>query len=182
MTKCSIKPCGNDAVVKGLCRKHYMRLRRNGDATATKTPGPKPKADFIEELARAMISNRSSPRTLARSRRASTLLLSISPEIRRYIKTLTGPRGVNVSRLLRLAEDEALRQLAKDPGFDSSIVPDPDLLLLDHPDYRQARAGYLSSVLKIIRAKRKRGDASSRSSSRRRERRPIRISRRVNNR
>ena len=62
MTKCSISRCGNDAVVKGLCRKHYMRLRRNGDATATKTPGPKPgKADpIIEELARAMVRDRSS--------------------------------------------------------------------------------------------------------------------------
>jgi hypothetical protein len=50
MTRCSIKRCGNEAVIKGLCRKHYMRLRRNGDATVTKTPGPKPRADPLDEL------------------------------------------------------------------------------------------------------------------------------------
>ena len=111
MPKCSIKRCGNDAVIKGLCRKHYMRLRRNGDATATKTPGPKPrKADPIEEVARAMVRDRS-PRTLARCRRASTLLLALSPEIRKdYLTTSTADGAVNVSKLLRLAEDELLRQ------------------------------------------------------------------------
>ena len=83
MTECSITRCGNDAVIKGLCRKHYMRLRRNGDATATKTPGPKPReADPLEEFARTMVRDRS-PRTLARCRRASTLLLAFGPEITR---------------------------------------------------------------------------------------------------
>ncbi len=143
MTKCSIKRCGNDAVVRGLCRKHYMRLRRNGDATVTKTPGPKPrKADPIEELARTMVRDRSS-RTLARCRRALTLLASLSPEIGDDCGDASKTDGaVNVSKLLRLVEDEVLRQVVKVHGLDSQIV-------------HQSRAGYLSVVLKSIRARRR---------------------------
>jgi len=151
MPKCSIKRCGNDAVIKGLCRKHYMRLRRNGDATTTKTPGPKPRADPIEEAARMMVRDRS-PRTLARCRRALTLLARLSPEIQKdYLTNSTADGAVNVSKLLRLAEDELLRQIAKVHGlveFDSGAVPN----LLDNPDYRQVRAGFLSAGLKGIRA------------------------------
>jgi len=149
MTKCSIQRCGNDAVIKGLCRKHYMRLRRNGDATATKTPGPKPRADPIEEAARMMVRDRS-PRTLARCRRALTLLAGLSPETRKdYLTTSTADGAVNVSKLLRLAEDELLRQIAQVHGLDSRTVSNL------HPGYRQVRAGLLSTGLKSIRAWRK---------------------------
>jgi hypothetical protein len=148
MLKCSIKRCGNEAVAKGLCRKHYMRLRRNGDATATKTPGPKPRADPVEELARSMVRDRS-PRTLARSRRALTFLLALGSEIAMdYAKTSTADGAVNVSKLLRLAEDEVLRQMAKVHGFDSRRAPD----VFGNPDNRQLRADWLSASLKSIRA------------------------------
>ncbi len=41
--KCSIHGCINEAAVRGLCRMHYMRARRTGDATRTHQRGPKPK-------------------------------------------------------------------------------------------------------------------------------------------
>ena len=40
---CSIQGCLNKGVVRGLCRMHYMRARRTGDATHTRQRGPKPK-------------------------------------------------------------------------------------------------------------------------------------------
>jgi hypothetical protein len=39
---CSIQGCAGKAIAKGLCSKHYMRLRRTGDATKVTKPGPKP--------------------------------------------------------------------------------------------------------------------------------------------
>jgi hypothetical protein len=41
-----------------------------------------------------------------------------------------------------------MSQIAKVDGLDSRTVQN----LLDNPDYRQFRAGYLSAVLKSIRA------------------------------
>lgn len=39
---CSVPGCGAPAKVKGVCGRHYMRLRRHGDAGVTNPPGPKP--------------------------------------------------------------------------------------------------------------------------------------------
>jgi hypothetical protein len=154
MTKCSITRCGNDAVIKGLCRKHYMRLRRNGDATVTKTPGPKPRADPHDELARKMVRDRS-PRTLARCRRAWTLSHAIGPKfIQEYLAASKIDGAVNVSKLLRLAEDEVLRQIHEVQQLGNGTVQN----LLDNPDYRQFRASPLSVCLKSIRAWRKRNE------------------------
>ncbi len=47
---CSILGCVNNAVVRGLCRMHYMRARRTGDATRTRKRGPKPKPFVDPEL------------------------------------------------------------------------------------------------------------------------------------
>ena len=44
MSNCTIENCPNEAVAKGLCPQHYMRVRRTGSATAPPAkPGPKPK-------------------------------------------------------------------------------------------------------------------------------------------
>jgi uncharacterized protein involved in exopolysaccharide biosynthesis len=50
---CSIQGCPNKAVVRGLCRMHYMRARRTGDATRTRQRGPKPKPFGDPELSKA---------------------------------------------------------------------------------------------------------------------------------
>lgn len=30
MKKCSVDGCNNNSICKGLCNKHYLRLKRNG--------------------------------------------------------------------------------------------------------------------------------------------------------
>jgi hypothetical protein len=150
MKKCSIKRCGNAAAVKGLCHKHYRRLRRNGDATATRKPGRKPDLDHeLEESARELVCDRS-PRTLARCRRALALLQTLDSEIRRdYITTSTADGAVNVSKLLRLTEDEVLRRVAKVHRIDRRGAQ----CWVEHPYYRRGRALALNSVLKGFRAR-----------------------------
>jgi hypothetical protein len=39
---CTIDGCEGKPFAKGLCSKHYMRLRRAGDPNVTRKPGPKP--------------------------------------------------------------------------------------------------------------------------------------------
>jgi hypothetical protein len=142
MTRCSIKRCGNEAIIKGLCRKHYMRLRRNGDATVTKKPGPKLRADPLDELARKMVRDRS-PRTLARCQRALTLLGGLSSETGDACGDASKTDGAfNVSKLLRLTEDETLRKVVEVYGSDSLAV-------------QQNRSGYLCVVLKVLRRRRR---------------------------
>jgi hypothetical protein len=47
---CSIEGCGAKTVAKGLCAKHYMRLKRTGDAVKTGRPGPKPQPHLGREF------------------------------------------------------------------------------------------------------------------------------------
>jgi hypothetical protein len=87
-----------------------MRLRRNGDAAVTKLPGPKPRQDDpLEELARMLVRDRS-PRTLARCRRASTLLMALSPNLGSVTWRGRWSRAINVSKLLRLVEEEVVQR------------------------------------------------------------------------
>jgi hypothetical protein len=145
LMKCSIKRCGGKAAVRGLCRKHYMRLRRNGDAAVTKLPGPKPRQDDpSEELARMLVRDRS-PRTLARCRRASTLLMALSPKSRKhYVARSMVDGAMNVSKLLRLVEDEVVRRrIAAIQGSHRTIAQ----TLLGNSD---SRARFLRVALKGI--------------------------------
>jgi hypothetical protein len=123
-----------------------MRLRRNGDAAVTKLPRLKPRQDDpLEELARMLVRDRS-PRTLARCRRASTLLMALSPKSRKhYVARSMVDGAMNVSRLLRVVEDEVVRQrIAAVRGKHRTIAQS----LLASSD---ARAGFLRVVLKDIR-------------------------------
>jgi len=147
LMKCSIKRCGNKVAVKGLCRKHYMRLRRNGDAAVTKLPGPKPRQDDpLDELARMLVRDRS-PRTLARCRRASTLLITLTPKSRKhYVARSMVDGAINVSKLLRLVEEEVVgRRIAAVRGSHRTIAQS----LLANSD---SRARFLRAALKGIRA------------------------------
>jgi hypothetical protein len=147
LMKCSIKRCGNKVVVKSLCRKHYMRLRRNGDGAVTKLPGPKPRQDDpLEELARMLVRDRS-PRTLERCRRASTHLMALSPKSRKhYVVRSMVDGAVNISKLLRLVEDEVVRcRIAVVRGTHRTIAQ----RLLANSDLR---ARFLRVALKDIRA------------------------------
>jgi hypothetical protein len=147
LMKCSIRQCGSKAAARGLCRKHYMRLRRNGDAAVTKLPGPKLRQDDpLEELARMLVRDRS-PRTLARCRRASTLLMALSPKSRKhYVARSMVDGAINVSKLLRLVEEEVVRRrIAAVQGSHRMIAR---TLLADS----DSRARFLRAALKDIRA------------------------------
>lgn len=52
---CAIEACDEKAAARGYCRKHYMRLRRNGDPTEARRRGRAPDADL--EVARALFPN-----------------------------------------------------------------------------------------------------------------------------
>jgi hypothetical protein len=156
MKKCSIHPCDNPAIIKGLCRKHYMRLRRNGDAAVTRKPGPKPSQaagdKHVEELIDMLAGNRS-PRTRARCRRVAVLLMSLGDiDLEGFITTSEANGVINVSNLLRRAEDETLRQRGEGEwGFDSRMVEN----LLNNPACREIRTSIFTNVSKSIRALRK---------------------------
>jgi hypothetical protein len=98
---CTISKCRNKAVAKGLCAKHYMRARRAGDPTKVRKPG-RPRA----RLTQLMAGTNWSPRTLARFRRASRLLLKFTDKsAKRLMAEATRSNGsVNVSKLLKICD------------------------------------------------------------------------------
>jgi hypothetical protein len=98
---CKIDGCGRASVAKDLCGKHYMRLRRTGDANRVRKSGPKRSESLTRSLLREW-----SPRTRARFDRALRMLLSAGgrEEAEQAIKLSTRPNGsVNVSKLLGMA-------------------------------------------------------------------------------
>ena len=73
---CSIEGCDGKTVAKGLCAKHYMRVRRTGDPSKTRPPGPPRKAGLTAFL-RGQFSDLSS-RTQSRHIRAYKLLTAFA--------------------------------------------------------------------------------------------------------
>jgi hypothetical protein len=98
---CSIRGCRNLARANGLCQKHYMRVRRHGDANTTSKRGPKP-------FGVSSMFSKSSPRTQARYRRALNLggaYKMSGPVFERALDEATRPNGsINVTGLLRAIE------------------------------------------------------------------------------
>jgi hypothetical protein len=41
--RCKVQDCTHDAVARGMCMMHYMRVRRTGDSDIKGKPGPKPR-------------------------------------------------------------------------------------------------------------------------------------------
>src|SRR3954447_25411761 len=96
---CSIDGCDGAVLAKGLCGKHYMRLRRTGDPCRTRKSGPKPST--LAQM-RALLPEWSE-RTLSRYKLAM-MLFPNAEERRQGIAAASRPNGsVNVSRFLDIA-------------------------------------------------------------------------------
>jgi hypothetical protein len=100
---CSIKGCEDKPIARGLCAKHYMRLRRTGTTDDGRKPGRPP--DEVLALIRTMVSDYS-PRTIARYARAMRLLDVLDDKSKEEIvRDCTRPNGsFNTSKFLMLAE------------------------------------------------------------------------------
>ena len=68
---CTVDDCLDPVLARGLCAKHYRRLRRHGD-TATVKPAGRPR-DPVWDAFRAMLGNVSSTQTIARHITAARL-------------------------------------------------------------------------------------------------------------
>ena len=102
MATCSIDGCVNRAKAHRLCAKHYMRLRRNGDATTIVKRG-RPR-DANRGAVRQMLSEMSA-RTYARWWRATTLIQNVGGDSQQAIRDCSRPNGtMNVAKLERLAD------------------------------------------------------------------------------
>jgi hypothetical protein len=100
---CTVPDCQSPAVVKGLCVKHYMRLRRHGDPAKVNRPGRKDK----DAPVRAQLSD-ISDRTYARFMRATRLLRGIGEDAQPVLARCIRPNGsVNYALFEQLAEGMA---------------------------------------------------------------------------
>jgi hypothetical protein len=99
---CTAEGCEDRPVAKGLCRKHYMRLRRTGDPNVVRKAGAKPKP--MRQI-NAWGLRDASPRTLARLARACRLLDGQPEAVKvETLERATRSNGsVNTSKLLDMA-------------------------------------------------------------------------------
>ena len=108
---CRIDGCDREPTAKGLCAKHYMRLRRAGDPNRVRKPGWK--TSEARNLMREW-----SPRTFARFTLAMRMLEDAGigvEEKQRAIKAASRPNGsMNVAKLLRIAETRLAMRTASD--------------------------------------------------------------------
>jgi hypothetical protein len=102
---CSVEGCEGAPRTNGLCSKHYMRLRRTGDATKTGKAG-RPKDEYVACYREAKCDENISPRTFSRLVRAARCL-KVMPdsESQKVWEECTRPNGtLNHSELLRWGE------------------------------------------------------------------------------
>ena len=101
---CTIKGCDNKPIAKGLCSKHYMRLRRTGK-TDERKPGRPPEPNFhVEHMKTHGVDW--SQRTFARYARAMDLLSNFHIDDQKaVIDAAKRPSGsLNVVALLEGAQ------------------------------------------------------------------------------
>ncbi len=114
---CEAPACKKPAVLKGLCRRHYMRLRRHGDFERRKTG---PKGDPIKHTVLKQFEEWS-PRTQQRYWTAFKRLQTLgqwqgtgAAPLQKVIKACTRPNGsMNITKFLQMSEDMAAMYIAK---------------------------------------------------------------------
>ena len=106
---CAFPDCQAKAVAKGLCAKHYMRLRRHGDPAKVNARGRRDG----DTAARKMMSELSD-RSYARFQRGLGLLRLFELDVAPVIAKCTRPNGsMNSAMFERLAESMAAMTLAE---------------------------------------------------------------------
>ena len=106
---CSIKDCDGKPIAKGLCPKHYMRLRRTGSPDTERKPGrpPVPLREAVVDM-RDRVQATFSKRTLQRYTRALRLLDHFDKKTRLAIlEAASRPSGkLSFAKLVQKAEIE----------------------------------------------------------------------------
>jgi hypothetical protein len=115
---CIVEGCDAEAVAKGYCRRHYMRQRRHGDASAVK-PAGRPAKDGLADITRQMFREWS-PRTQALYTQAARRFIAIAeltgeenrmPEV---IARIARPNGsFSVAKLNEISESMAAMAAAR---------------------------------------------------------------------
>ena len=102
---CSIEGCDGKTVAKGLCAKHYMRVRRTGDPSKTRPPGP-PRKGGLTAFLRSKFSDLS-PSTQNRHIRAYKVLTAFGGQEALEAAILKASRAngsLNVAAMERQAD------------------------------------------------------------------------------
>ena len=116
---CVVESCDRKPIAKGLCAKHYMRVRRAGDPSTVGKPGRKrsPERLPMEEMG---VSAEWSPRTFARFKQAIEMLREVGgvEEVKQPIEAATrSNRSLNVSKLVRIAAMRYIERCKSEPWF-----------------------------------------------------------------
>jgi hypothetical protein len=110
MTQCAHPDCQAETVAKGLCGRHYMRLRRHGDTEKVKKKG-RPSGRRAAVLG-AFEGSGVSQRSLDRYIHAIKLLHTHGIDHEPFIKNATRPNGsMNMLRLEEMAEFAVIEKL-----------------------------------------------------------------------
>ena len=113
--ECAIPDCTAAAVAKGLCGKHYMRIRRHGDPARTDKRGPKRTLKASSIFPRDAMGARSR-RRYDRAVRIAEMLrdeFEIYPMESALKAAMRPNESLSVAKLLKIMEIEAAFALAK---------------------------------------------------------------------
>ena len=101
------------AVAKGMCLKHYMRVRRTGSAKEVRRPR-RPKDERRAIALKVMAQANLSDRTIATWWSAIKLLKELGEDVRPAIEAATHPNGgLNTAKLKRIAEGKLMEAIER---------------------------------------------------------------------
>ncbi|OBI53596.1 hypothetical protein [Mycobacterium sp. E787] len=106
VTPCSVDSCQRQVKAKGLCEKHYRRMRRTGDPNQVRKPGPAPDP-YRAQVRGLQYSDFGCERTMQTYVAAMAMLGAFADHdaFAAALAAATRPNGsLNVSKLRRLAD------------------------------------------------------------------------------